>query len=120
MIREVTMGSLSGTPQISPREGLDIRALVAKHLGVDIRRIKDEAHLRRDLGVVWLDRLELLLLIEDQFADIEIPDDADQIEVVGDLIRCVEDARGLVSGARSLDTKIAAVGSHDFRVCLRG
>jgi acyl carrier protein len=77
-------------------EGLevrDIRALVAKHLDVDIHRITDEAHFRYDLGADWLDRLELLILIEDQLVDVEIPDDADRIELVGDLIRCVEDAR---------------------------
>ncbi len=91
------MGNLSDSRKISSREGLDvrdIRALVAKHLGVDVLRITNEAHFRRDLGADWLDRLELLILIEDQFADIEIPDDADQIEVVGDFIRCVERARG--------------------------
>jgi acyl carrier protein len=88
------MGSLSDTRQISTPEGFrDIRSLVAKHLGVDVRRITDEAHFRRDLGADWLDRLELLILIEDQFADIEIPDDADRIELVGDLIRCIDDAR---------------------------
>ena len=91
------MGSLSDSRQISFREGLevrDIRALVAKHLGVDVRRITNEAHFRHDLGADWLDRLELLILIEDQFADVELPDDADQIKVVGDLIRCVEHAQG--------------------------
>jgi acyl carrier protein len=101
------MGSLSDNRRISSREGLevrDIRELVAKHLDVDIRRITDEAHFRYDLGADWLDRLELLILIEDQFADVEIPDDADQIEVVGDLIRCVEDARGR--------SRVAPTGAH--------
>ena len=66
--------------------------LVAKHLGVDVRRVTDEAHLRDDLGADWLDRLELMMAIEDQFAGVEITDaDSDQMEVVGDLIRFVED-----------------------------
>jgi acyl carrier protein len=34
----------------------------------------------------------LIIAIEDQFAGVEITDDQfDQIEVVGDLIRCVEE-----------------------------
>jgi acyl carrier protein len=44
-----------------------------------------------DLGADWLDRLELMIVIEDQFAGVEITDeDVDQIEVVGDLIRHIE------------------------------
>jgi len=93
----MVFSSLSFTQRISGREGLEvseIRALVAKHLDVDVGRVTDEAHFRHDLGADWLDRLELLILIEDQLADVEIPvDDADQIEVVGDLIRYVEGAR---------------------------
>jgi len=96
------ISSLSNTQGVSGKESLEvreIRAFVAKHLDVDVRRITDEAHFRRDLGAGWLDRLELLMLIEDQFADVEIADDADQIEIVADLIRCVEGARVRGRGA---------------------
>jgi len=73
-------------------EGNEVRTIVAKPLKVDVKRITDEAHFRDDLGVDWLDRLELMMLIEDQFAGVEITDDdADQMEVVGDLIRYIED-----------------------------
>lgn len=69
----------------------DVRTLIANHLGVDIDRVTDEAHLTDDLGADWLDRLELMIAIEDQFADVEITDDdVDQIDVVGDLIRHIE------------------------------
>ena len=51
----------------------------------------DEAHFTDDLGADWLDRLELMIAIEDRFADVVITDeDIDQIEVVGDLIRHIE------------------------------
>ena len=90
--------SLSFVQRTSGPAGLEageIRALIAKQLDVDIRRVTDEAHFNHDLGADWLDRLEVLTLIEDLFADVEITDeDADQIEVVGDLIRYIEDARG--------------------------
>jgi acyl carrier protein len=46
-----------------------------------------------DLGADWLDRLELMIVIEDQFPAVEITDDdVDQIEVVGDLIRHIKGA----------------------------
>ena len=40
------------------------------------------------LGLDWLDRLELMILIEDAFAEVEISEnDVTQIDVVGDLMR---------------------------------
>ncbi|MGE4254039.1 MAG: acyl carrier protein [Xanthobacteraceae bacterium] len=84
------MGSMRQLP--SRGADSDIRAFLANHFHVDVGRVTDDAHLRNDLGADWLDRLELLILIEDNFDDIELPDDADRIEVVGDLIRQVEHA----------------------------
>jgi acyl carrier protein len=70
---------------------LDVRTLIAKQLGVDVKRVTDEAHFADDLGADWLDRLELMIVIEDRFADVVITDeDIDQIEVVGDLISHIE------------------------------
>jgi acyl carrier protein len=72
-----------------------IRTLIAQHLGVELERVTDEAHFADDLGADWLDRIELMIVIEDQFAGIEITDDdADQINVVGDLIRHIESLAG--------------------------
>ena len=89
--------SMSISQRTSAREGIEvdkIRALVATQLGVDVGRVTDDAHFSDDLGADWLDRLELLILIEDQFAGVEIMDSgADQIESVGDLIRYIDDAR---------------------------
>jgi len=68
-------------------DGNRVRTLIAKYLGVDAKRVTDEAHFSDDLGLDWLDRVELMILIEDEFPDIELSDnDANQIEVVGDLI----------------------------------
>jgi acyl carrier protein len=86
------------------RVSIGIRTLIAKHLDVDVERVTDDAQFINDLGADWLDRLELMILIEDQFHGLEITDDdADQIKVVGDLIRYVENwVRGesLVSEGR--------------------
>lgn len=69
----------------------DVRTLVANHLGVSVARVTDEAHFTTDLGADWFDRLELIMVVEDHFAGLEITDaDVDQIEVVGDLIRHIE------------------------------
>jgi acyl carrier protein len=45
-----------------------LRKLIAGYLGVDASRVTDEAHLSDDLGIEWLDQIELLLIIEDEFA----------------------------------------------------
>jgi acyl carrier protein len=68
-----------------------VRALIAKYLGIDAERLTDEAHFRNDFDLDSLDRLELLMLLEDEFFGVEISDDAiKEIEVVGDLIRYME------------------------------
>jgi acyl carrier protein len=102
----MTFSSLSSTQRTSASkesfEGNKVRTLVAKHLQVDVKHVTDEAHFRDDLGADWLDRLELMMLIEDQFAGVEITDDdADQMEVVGDLIRYIEDENVTPDSARS-------------------
>ena len=51
------------------------------HLGVSVARVIDEAHFTDDLGADWLDRLDLMIAVEDQFAGVEITDDdVDRIE----------------------------------------
>ena len=86
------------TTQQPTRAGLGserLRRLIAQHFGVAVERVTDEAHFADDLGADWLDRIELMIVIEDQFVGVEITDDdADQINVVGDLIRHVESLAG--------------------------
>lgn len=68
----------------------DIRTLIANHLGIDVKRVTDEARFTDDLGADWFDRLEMMILIEDQFG-VEIPDEnIDQIKALGDLIGYIE------------------------------
>ena len=90
----MTLGSLSPIQPVAPQEDFDtnkVRTLIAEYTGVDAKRVTDEAHFSDDLGLDRLGRLELMILIEDEFADVEITDDdANQIEVVGDLIRLIE------------------------------
>ena len=88
----MTIGTLRSRQQTEATHDVssakDVRTIIANHLGVDVKRVTDEAHFTGDLGADWLDRLELMIVIEDQFPTVEITDDdVDQIDVVGDLIR---------------------------------
>lgn len=73
-----------------------VRQLIADYIGVGVSQITYEAHLSDDLGIDWLDQLELLIMIEDEFMGVEFSD-ITAVEVVGDLIRYVEMARHVVS-----------------------
>lgn len=77
-----------------------VRNIIAEHFGIDADRLTDEARLRDDLGADWLDRLELMIAIEDQVAGFEIADVVvDQIDTVGDLVRLIEGVRNAGTGA---------------------
>jgi acyl carrier protein len=79
----------------------NVRRVIAGHFGVKLDRVVDDARLR-DFGADWLDRLELLIMIEDQVPDVHISDlAADHIETVGDLMRAVEDSAARIDPKRS-------------------
>ena len=88
----MNIGSSTPLQQLTPWKECfsinDVRTLVAKQLRVDIEFVTSETHFTNDLGADLLDRVELMLAIEDKFAGVEITDDdVEQIQVVGDLIR---------------------------------
>ena len=91
----MTIGSLTSGEQTTAIKAAfatnDVRTLVANHLGINVGRVTDQAHFTNDLGADWLDRLELMMVLEDQFPGLEVTDDdVDRIEVVGDLVRFIE------------------------------
>src|SRR6516225_3893471 len=96
----MTVGGVSQSQRIRTTNGSSVdidkvRALIAKHLDVDIRRVTDDADLSHDLGADWLDRIELIILVE-EIAGVEIVDhEANRIEVVGDLILYVDERRNV-------------------------
>jgi acyl carrier protein len=87
------MSASSFVQQVRPMDesvAVEVRDFIAAHLGVDARRVSNEASFRQDLGADWLDRLELVIALEDRF-DIEIEEDVvDRIDAVGDLIHVTE------------------------------
>jgi acyl carrier protein len=68
-----------------------VREIVAGHFGIDPDRLTDEARFLEDLGADWLDRLELLIAIENRIPGFQIADVvAGQIDTVGDLMHTIE------------------------------
>jgi acyl carrier protein len=67
-----------------------VREIVAEHFRIDPNRLSDDARFE-DLGADWLDRLEMLIAIEDRIPGFVIADVvAGQIDTVGDLMRTIE------------------------------
>ena len=88
----MNIGSSTPLQQLTPLKDCfsinEVRTLVARQLRVDIEFVTSETHFANDLGADSLDRVELMLAIEDQFAGVTITDDdVEQIQVVGDLVR---------------------------------
>jgi acyl carrier protein len=82
-----------------------IRGIIADYVGVNVKQVIDDAHFCDDLGLDWLERLELVLRIEDE-TGIEISEsDATQIENVGNLLQHIEFAiknqTGMASSTRN-------------------
>jgi acyl carrier protein len=68
-----------------------VREVIAGHFGLSPDRLTDDSRFRDDLGADRLDRLELMIAIEDQVAGIKIDDVVvDQIDTIGDLMRVIE------------------------------
>lgn len=62
---------------------MDIERTIATHLGIDIAKVTDDAHLIDDLGADSLHTVELIIELETQF-DIDIADeDAEELLTVG-------------------------------------
>jgi acyl carrier protein len=77
-----------------------VRKFIAKFVDIDVKEVTDEAHLTDDLDLDWLDQLELMVLIEEQFVGVDFfaNTTAPQIELVGDLIRHIEHHQPAVAG----------------------
>jgi acyl carrier protein len=85
------MNSLPFSRRISALEEVSlinkICTFIAEQLGVDVEGITINSHLSDDLGLDLLDVIELTILLEDEFTNGRIKNDAGQMEFVGDLIR---------------------------------
>ena len=82
--------------RVAPQKYCDadtLRSFIADYVGVDVKDVTNETHLTDDLGLDWLDQLELMVRIEDEFVGVNFfaTITAAHIEVVGDIIRHIED-----------------------------
>jgi acyl carrier protein len=92
-----------------------VRALVAAHLGTPETPIGDAASLSADLGADSLDKVSLIMDIEDEF-DIAISDeDAAQLLTLEQLLEYVASATAAHPGgpARQLQPPLQAANAHD-------
>jgi acyl carrier protein len=70
---------------------LQVRRIIAGHFGVEPQGVTDEARFHDEFGADWLDRLELIIAIEDRVSGFKLADVvADQIDTLGDLMRAIE------------------------------
>jgi acyl carrier protein len=87
------------SPSSALKEGVltsKIRTRIAEYVGIDVEYINDDRDLSEDLGLDLLDVMGLLILLEDIFLDGRLTNEADEIEVVGDLIHHIEQHHRLV------------------------
>ncbi len=66
-----------------------IREMIAERLDRKIEEVTDEARFIDDLGADSLDQTELLMALEEEF-NVEIDDNANDIDTVGDAIRYIK------------------------------
>ncbi len=66
-----------------------IRQIIAERLDRKVEEVTDDARFVDDLGADSLDQTELLMALEEEF-NIEIDDDANEINTVGDAIKYIE------------------------------
>lgn len=66
-----------------------IRKIVTERLDRKPEEVKDEARFIEDLGADSLDITELLMELEEEY-QIDIDDEANEIQTVGDAIRYIE------------------------------
>ncbi len=68
-----------------------IKEIIVEQLGVEESAVALETNLMKDLEADSLDAVEIIMAIEDAF-EIEIPDEeAEKFQLVGDLVKYVEE-----------------------------
>ena len=68
-----------------------IRSIIMEQLNVEESMVTMDTNLMKDLEADSLDAVEIIMAIEEEF-DIEVPDEeAEKFQLVGDLVRYVEE-----------------------------
>ena len=64
-------------------------------MGINVEHINNESDLNEDFGLDLLDVMESLILLEDIVLEERLTNEANEIEVLGDLIRHIEQHHSL-------------------------
>jgi acyl carrier protein len=71
---------------------VQVRSILAKHLGLELSEIEPEANILDDLGADSLDVVEMVMALEHAF-DIEVPDsEVEAMRTIADVERFVASA----------------------------
>ena len=69
-----------------------VKSMLASQLNVDENKITDQSRIVEDLGADSLDRIEMLMGLEEKF-EISVPDEkAEQLKTVGDIAKFIDEA----------------------------
>ncbi len=66
-----------------------IKKIVADRLDRQLDEVVEDARFIDDLGADSLDQVELMMALEEEFS-VEVDDDANDIETVGDVIKYIQ------------------------------
>ena len=68
-----------------------VKSIIVDQLDVDEEKVTMNANIQDDLGADSLDVVDLVMAIEDEFS-VEIPEDeVENIKLVGDIVKYIED-----------------------------
>ncbi|MCU0329003.1 MAG: acyl carrier protein [Chitinophagales bacterium] len=68
-----------------------VKEIIAKRVGKEVASITDEASFQKDLQLDSLDRVELIMELEDTFG-MEVPEEeADKLQTVADVISYINE-----------------------------
>jgi acyl carrier protein len=95
-------------PRVATKANLltKVRALVAEHLGIDVEDINLNSHFADDLGLDPLDVVELVILVEERFSNLEVIEGRELL-FFGDLIEQIQ----FVGSQR---TRTVSDGAHEL------
>jgi len=66
-----------------------IRTLISQRSGIAVEHVTIDSNFFDDLGLDWLDVVELIVLIEQEFPDLAVADDA-HLACLDDIIRNIQ------------------------------
>ncbi|HWF96877.1 MAG TPA: acyl carrier protein [Xanthobacteraceae bacterium] len=90
----MTAASLMMESRYDDSLAVKVCSIIADQFGVSPDRLTEKTRLRDDLRADRLDRLELMIAIEDRVTGVRIDDKVvDQLETIGDLMRVIESTR---------------------------